>query len=107
MLEGNVAQFHRRFNPPRAAREHFAELPVLRPRRRELVPRPRGGAEAHELAGVEAECAEDAARARTAVRFVDVDARGRERHLERQPGGTHGAARACALASEPPGRWRP
>ena len=67
----------------------------------------RGGADAHELAGVEAEGAE-LARAldhgRASWRLMRV---GANVISSGSPAARTARQAACALASDPPGRWRP
>ena len=93
---------------PRGAVERSRNA-VLARRRLERAPLPRRRADAHQRAGVEAEGAERTARASsTAGTSLDVDARRRERHLERQPGRSRTARQAsCTFASEPPGTLAP
>src|SRR4249920_514923 len=84
-------------------REERAQVAPRLGRRRQALPVARGGADAHELPGVEAEGAELARAADYRGGLVEVEARGREGDLEWQPGRAYGAAGRVRPGERPAG----
>src|SRR5450631_4467262 len=96
-VEWNVAKFQVTFNYRGMPLQQVEELPVRLVGRLKLIPESRGGADAHEPAGIEAERAQGTRTIDDALGLMDIEACRGESDLQRQTRRPHGAARSMRL----------